>query len=73
MQVIKIGRNQGNDIVFADQTVSGSHADIYINDDGSLQIVDHSSNGTYVNQTFIRKYYRKRAKARILALSVTLR
>lgn len=53
MQVIKIGRNQGNDIVFADQTVSGSHADIYINDDGSLQIVDHSSNGTYVNQTFI--------------------
>ena len=53
MQVIKIGRNQDNDIIFSDQTVSGSHVDIYINDDGSLQIVDHSSNGTYVNQTFL--------------------
>ena len=56
MQVIKIGRNQDNDIIFSDQTVSGSHADIYINDDGSLQIVDHSSNGTYVNQTFLHMF-----------------
>ena len=46
MQVIKIGRNPGNDIIFQDQTVSGTHADIYIYDNGAVQIVDHSSNGT---------------------------
>lgn len=53
MQVIKIGRNPGNDIIFQDQTVSGTHADIYIYDNGAIQIVDHSSNGTYVDQTYI--------------------
>ena len=53
MQVIKIGRNPGNDIIFQDQTVSGTHADIYIHDNGLVQIVDHSSNGTYVDQTYI--------------------
>ena len=53
MLQVKIGRNSDNDIVFADPTVSGSHADLYFYDDGSMQIVDHSSNGTYVNQTYI--------------------
>lgn len=53
MQVIKIGRNPGNDIIFQDQTVSGTHADIYIYDNGAVQIVDHSSNGTYVDQTYL--------------------
>lgn len=53
MHVIKIGRNPGNDIIFQDQTVSGTHADIYIHDNGAVQIVDHSSNGTYVDQTYL--------------------
>lgn len=53
MHVIKIGRNPGNDIIFQDQTVSGTHADIYVYDNGAIQIVDHSSNGTYVDQTYI--------------------
>lgn len=53
MLVVKIGRNADNNIIFTDSTVSGNHADLYFYDDGSMQIVDHSSNGTYVNQTYI--------------------
>lgn len=55
MQVYKIGRNPNCDIVFADQSVSGSHADLCILDNGSIQLVEHSTNGTYVNQTYVHQ------------------
>ena len=49
MKKITIGRNADNDIVIADQSVSGYHAEIEIHEDGIMKFVDHSTNGTMVN------------------------
>lgn len=47
---IKLGREPENDLVFQNDTVSGSHAVIKHNRDGSIVIVDlDSTNGTRVN------------------------
>jgi len=48
---ISIGRGEFNDICIPERydTVSSNHADIEIQDDGSLTIIDHSRNGTIVN------------------------
>lgn len=46
---ISIGRNEGNKIVIPIKTVSGTHADVYVYDNGEMQLVDHSLNGTFVN------------------------
>lgn len=53
MNVIKIGRSQENDYIVNNQLVSGSHADIVINDDGSVFYVDHSTNGTMIDDKVI--------------------
>lgn len=55
MKKITIGRNADNDIVVADQSVSGYHADIEIHDDGTMLYVDHSTNGTMVNGNHLHK------------------
>ena len=48
--VIIIGRSRNSDIVINDPHVSGSHAQLIIDDDGSCFINDlSSSNGTFVN------------------------
>ncbi len=49
MKTISIGRNQENDIVYDEPSISGSHAEIVICDDGSMTLTDHSTNGTYIN------------------------
>ena len=49
MKKITIGRNTDNDIVIADQSVSGYHAEIEIHEDGIMKFIDHSTNGTMVN------------------------
>ena len=48
---ITIGRGENNDICIPERydTVSNHHADIEVMENGSLSIVDHSSNGTIIN------------------------
>lgn len=53
MKVIRIGRDANNDYVISDPAVSGYHADLYIYDNGAMQLVEHSKNGMYVDQNFI--------------------
>jgi len=55
MRTIHIGRNASNDIVYNEPSVSGSHADLTIGDDGQMIITDHSTNGTYVNGQPLRQ------------------
>lgn len=49
--MISIGRGEYNDICIPERydTVSSSHADIEVSEDGTLIIIDHSKNGTIVN------------------------
>jgi pSer/pThr/pTyr-binding forkhead associated (FHA) protein/V8-like Glu-specific endopeptidase len=50
MKIVYIGRNAENDVVLTDPYVSGRHACIAQNDDGSFMINDlGSKNGTFVN------------------------
>lgn len=53
MKRITIGRNSENDIVVNYPLVSGNHAEIIINDDGIITLIDHSTNGTRVNGQLI--------------------
>lgn len=57
MKKITIGRNADNDIVIADQSVSGYHADIEIHDNGVMLFIDHSTNGTVVNGNHLHQDY----------------
>lgn len=51
MKVLSIGREEGCQILLHDSSnlVSRRHATLYVTSSGKLTIVDHSSNGTYVN------------------------
>ena len=51
MKTIKIGRSKTNDCIFGDQTVSGSHALLIVEDSGERgRLKDlNSTNGTFVN------------------------
>ena len=49
MKTYKIGRNPDNDIIYNDPSVSGYHADIIIDYNGTITLVDHSTNGTAIN------------------------
>ena len=53
MRVIKIGRSQSNQYVIQHPSVSSSHADIRVLDNGIMEYVDHSTNGTLVNGRFV--------------------
>ncbi len=45
-----LGADPSNDVVFSNATVSGSHLQIMVREDGALGVVDlGSSNGTFVN------------------------
>lgn len=46
--VFRIGRNENNDLVIPEATVSGFHAEITY-ENGIYFICDHSSNGTFLN------------------------
>lgn len=47
---IKIGRKSGNDIVLTSGSVSGYHAELFMNEEGIVFLTDlNSTNGTYVN------------------------
>lgn len=49
MQTYSIGRSNDNDIVIRDHSVSRHHAELRIEDDGKVQLVDlGSTNGVYV-------------------------
>lgn len=50
-----IGRNPDNDFIIDDMTVSGYHAHITFQDDGSIYIEDHSTNGTVINGSLLHK------------------
>ena len=54
MRVITIGRSQSNQYVLQHPSVSGSHADIRVLDNGMMEFTDHSTNGTLVNGRFVR-------------------
>jgi hypothetical protein len=48
--LITIGRNEGNSIVIPHSSLSGTHAQLMLNPDGTYTITDHgSTNGTFVN------------------------
>lgn len=53
MRKVTIGRNADNNIVIADQSVSGYHADLEIHDNGEMIFRDHSTNGTMVNGNYL--------------------
>lgn len=54
MKQIRIGRASDNDIVVANPEVSGHHATLYEENDGSFLYVDHSTNGTLVKGKTVR-------------------
>lgn len=49
MRVLRIGRNPDCDIVINDPFASRVHCDLIVHDNGTYELVDHSSYGTYVN------------------------
>ena len=53
MRIIRIGRDTSNDYIIEHPAVSGFHADLYVYDNGAMQLVEHSTNGTYVNNNFV--------------------
>ena len=53
MRVIRIGRDLCNDYIIGHPMVSGVHAELYVYDNGLMQLVEHSTNGTYVNGNFV--------------------
>lgn len=59
MKTHKIGRNPDNDIVINDQSlrVSRYHAIIKEHENGTITIIDQSTNGTYVNGEKIKSQY----------------
>lgn len=54
MRVIRLGRAEDNDVVVSHPMVSGHHADIYVFDNGAIQYMDHSTNGTMIDGNFVR-------------------
>ncbi len=48
-KTIRIGRHPNNDIVYDNNSISRNHAILYCYDDGSYEIEDTSTNGTFVN------------------------
>lgn len=53
MKTIRIGRAEDNDYIVNHPAVSGYHADITIYDNGAIQYIDHSTNGTMINGAMI--------------------
>ncbi|MFV1995356.1 MAG: FHA domain-containing protein, partial [Verrucomicrobiales bacterium] len=54
--LITVGRRTGNDIVISDSFMSGKHAELHRQKDGSYELVDLGShNGTFVNDKRIEK------------------
>ena len=50
MNVVTIGRSQGNDIIISDVKVSRTHLQLVIGDNGNCSVIDlNSANGTFVN------------------------
>ena len=49
IKIYRLGRNSSNDYVINDDTVSRSHAEYIVCDDGRLYVTDcHSTSGTFV-------------------------
>lgn len=55
MEIVKIGRDISNDYVINHPEVSGFHADLYVYDAGNIHYIDHSTNGSYVNNQSVHK------------------
>ena len=53
MRIIRIGRSQSNHYVLQHPSVSSSHADLRVLDNGIMEYTDHSTNGTLVNGRFV--------------------
>lgn len=53
MKVVKIGRDQCNDYIIGHPAISAFHAEVHLYENGAMQLVDHSSNGTFVNGNFV--------------------
>lgn len=52
---ISIGRENGCNIILSHPKISRLHCMVYANPEGGYQVMDYSSNGTYVNQMPITK------------------
>lgn len=52
---ISIGRENGCNIILSHPKISRLHCMVYANPEGGYQVMDYSSNGTYVNQMPIMK------------------
>lgn len=47
---LTVGRNEGNDIIIDHDSMSGTHAQLVLNEDGTYTLADNgSTNGTFVN------------------------
>ncbi len=55
MKTFFIGRNPNNHLVLSNGIISGQHAEISVQNDGSLVLTDHSTNGTYVNNQLLHQ------------------
>jgi pSer/pThr/pTyr-binding forkhead associated (FHA) protein len=52
--LIRIGRKSDNDIVLTNSSVSGRHAEIFVNEEGIVFLTDlDSTNGTFINGNII--------------------
>ena len=54
MKIISIGRSENCDIVYNDNMVSRRHAMLRIHWTGKMELIDLSTNGTFVNKTRIK-------------------
>ena len=66
MKTYKIGRNPNNDIIYDNLSVSGTHAELTIDDNGCIILIDHSTNGTYVNNEIIHNSAREITPADVI-------
>ena len=56
---LSIGRREGNDVVIADQAVSGHHAKIDSLGDRFVLVDLQSKNGSFVNEQLVNSYWLK--------------
>ena len=66
MKTYKIGRNPNNDIIYDNLSVSGTHAELTIDDNGCIILIDHSTNGTYVHNEIIHNSAREITPADVI-------
>ena len=49
MKIVTVGRRPENTVIINDPFVSGQHCEFVQEDNGTIWVIDHSKNGTFVN------------------------